>query len=87
MGIGYVGDANTSASDLNPNVMVEIGVALTWGVRVLPIKLEGRPSPPSDISGQTWVDYRDSGGEFIDPKHLEKLVRMVQRAARKKPAK
>ncbi|MGA9350453.1 MAG: hypothetical protein WBW48_16850 [Anaerolineae bacterium] len=71
-------------SDLNPNVMVELGVALTWGIRVLPIKLVGRPKPPSDISGQTWADYRDSGAQFVDSQHMRKLVRMVERAARKK---
>ena len=27
-------------SDVNPNVMIEIGVALTWGKRVLPIKFK-----------------------------------------------
>ena len=71
-------------SDLNPNVMLEMGVALTWGVRVLPIKEEKCPKPPSDISGQTWADYRGSGGEFVDPGHENKLLRMVERAARKK---
>ncbi len=71
-------------SDLNPNVMLEIGVALTWGVRVLPIKEEKCQKPPSDISGQTWADYRKSGGEFVDPDHKNKLCRMVERAARKK---
>lgn len=71
-------------SDLNPNVMLEMGVALTWGIRVLPIKKEGCPKPPSDISGQTWADYRDSGDIFIDNEHIEKLNRMVERAARKK---
>jgi hypothetical protein len=25
-------------SDQNPNVMIELGVALTWGVRVLPLR-------------------------------------------------
>ena len=30
-------------SDLNPNVMLEMGIALTWGVRVLPITREDRP--------------------------------------------
>ncbi len=45
-------------SDMNPNVMVELGGALTWGVRVFPIKAERRPKPPSDISGQTWADTR-----------------------------
>lgn len=71
-------------SDLNPNVMVEMGVALTWGVRVLPIKVEGQPRPPSDISGQTWADYKDNGSEFIDPDHEKKLIRMIDRAVRKK---
>ena len=71
-------------SDLNSNVMLEMGVALTWGVRVLPIKEENCPEPPSDISGQTWAKYRDSGSEFVDSGHKNKLFRMVERAARKK---
>ncbi|GJM08444.1 MAG: hypothetical protein DHS20C11_07200 [Lysobacteraceae bacterium] len=71
-------------SDLNPNVMVEMGVALTWGVRVLPIKRKGCAKPPSDISGQTWADYSDSAYTFADPDHGEKVVRMVERAIRKK---
>lgn len=71
-------------SDLNPNVMLEMGVALTWGVRVLPIKREDRPKPPSDVSGQTWADYRDHGATFVDPDHEQKLVRMIERAIRKK---
>src|SRR2546425_1188080 len=48
-------------SDLNPNVMIEMGVALTWGVRVLLIKEKNCPKPPSDISGQTWADYEENG--------------------------
>lgn len=71
-------------SDLNPNVMVELGVALTWGIRVLPIKLHIQPSPPSDISGQTWVGYENSAETFLDSEHADKLVRMVERAMRKK---
>jgi hypothetical protein len=71
-------------SDLNPNVMLEIGVALTWGVRVLLIKEETCQPPPSDVSGQTYVDYRDSARTFVDPGHKEKLMRMVERAIRKK---
>ncbi|MFT5180953.1 MAG: hypothetical protein ACI8S3_000830 [Alphaproteobacteria bacterium] len=74
-------------SDLNPNVMVEMGVALTWDVRVLPIKRTGRPKPPSDISGQTYADYEDSALTFTDKDHQRKLVRMVERAARKKGAR
>jgi hypothetical protein len=71
-------------SDLNPNVMIEMGVALTWGVRVLPIKLAGTQKPPSDISGQTWVDYEDDGAAFPDEDHQSRLVRMIQLAVRKK---
>jgi hypothetical protein len=71
-------------SDLNPNVMLEMGVALTWGVRVLPIKEDGCPKPPSDISGQTWTDYRNSGAEFVDPNHHDKILAMIERAARRK---
>lgn len=71
-------------SDLNPNVMVELGVALTWGIRVLPIKFHTQPKPPSDISGQTWADYQDNAAHFLDPEHEDKLVRMVERAMRKK---
>jgi len=71
-------------SDLNANVMLEMGVALTWGIRVLPIKKEGCPKPPSDISGQTWADYRNNASEFVDEDHDRKLLRMVERAIRKK---
>lgn len=71
-------------SDLNPNVMLELGVALTWGVRVLPIKVTTQPKPPSDISGQTWADYENHGERFLDPDHDKKLIRMVERAMRKK---
>lgn len=73
-------------SDHNPNVMLEMGVALTWGLRVLPIKLEGRLAPPSDISGQTYADYQDNGARFVDPNHDQKMLSLVERAARKKRA-
>jgi len=71
-------------SDLNPNVMLEMGVALTWNVRVLPIKMKGCHKPPSDISGQTWADYYNSGQIFVDPEHSIKMLRMVERSAKKK---
>lgn len=71
-------------SDLNPNVMLEMGVALTWGVSVLPIKYEGRPKPPSDVSGQSWAEYRDHAALFLDADHQAKVVRMIERAVRKK---
>lgn len=71
-------------SDLNANVMLEMGVALTWGVAVIPVKRLGCPKPPSDISGQTWVNYQDSGCGIVDsdgntdstfPHNLDDLVR------------
>ncbi|GAF69604.1 unnamed protein product, partial [marine sediment metagenome] len=71
-------------SDMNPNVMLEMGVALTYGIRVLPIKMKDRPKPPSDISGQTWADYENSAETFVDPDHSKKILRMVERSARKK---
>jgi hypothetical protein len=71
-------------SDMNANVMIELGVALTWGIRVLPIKNKGLSSPPSDISGQTWVDYQDNASTFIDPEHDQKLISMIERAIGKK---
>jgi hypothetical protein len=71
-------------SDLNPNVMIELGVALTWGTRALLIRHHKTPVPPSDISGHTWTSYEDSAAKFLDPSHQEKLVRMVERAVRKK---
>lgn len=74
-------------SDVNPNVMLEMGVALTWGVRVLPIKASGCPKPPSDISGQTWADYEDNASHFSDQDHDRKMFRMVERAAKKKGAR
>jgi hypothetical protein len=75
-------------SDLNPNVMLELGVALTWGVRVLRIKLKERPRPPSDISGQTWADYQSGNAYvFVDPNHQQKLHAMVRRVMTRKAAR
>lgn len=71
-------------SDQNPNVMIEMGVALTWGSRVLPVKLEGQDKPPSDISGQTWLDHKESGAILCDKDAEEKIFRMVERAIKKK---
>lgn len=73
-------------SDLNPNVMLEMGVALTWGVRVLPLRNSSCPPPPSDISGQTWAAYTPASdaSSFKDGNFERKLKRMVIRAAQKK---
>jgi predicted nucleotide-binding protein len=71
-------------SDLNPNVMIEIGVVLTWGKRVLPIKKLGCNRPPSDISGQTYADYKENGADFVSKTHSEDLLAMIERAIQKK---
>ncbi len=71
-------------SDLSPNVMIEMGVALTWGVRVHPIFEESTVQPPTDISGQTWASYRDNGSSWADPRHFDSVVAMIEVAARKK---
>src|SRR5919197_4853471 len=63
------------ASDQNRNVMIEIGVALTWGIRVLPIRESGAPKVPSDISGQTYAEYTSNGQEFKS-EHTERLMSM-----------
>lgn len=71
-------------SDLNPNVMIEMGVALTWGIRVLPIRKKDCPKPPSDISGQTWAEYEEDGSTYADASHQKKLIEMIRLALRKK---
>jgi hypothetical protein len=64
------------ASDLNANVMIEIEVALTWEIRVLPVRDKNAPKPPSDISGLTWAEYTNNGLEFL-PDHARKLTSII----------
>jgi hypothetical protein len=71
-------------SDMNSNVMIEMGVALTWGKRVLPIKKQGRPTPPSDISGQTYADYIGDAEQFVSQDHDDQILAMIERAIMKK---
>ncbi len=71
-------------SDLNPNVMIELGVALTWGVRILPIRDQSAADLPSDLSGQTWIRYQNSGSKMLDERFDEKLMQMIVRAVQKK---
>jgi len=71
-------------SDQNPNVMIELGVALTWGARVLPLREKNSPKPPSDISGQTWIEYEESGEKILDAEFDKKLEKMIERAISKK---
>ena len=71
-------------SDLNPNVMIEMGIALTWGKKVLPIKQKESPLPPSDISGQLHADYIKDWAVFISKTHQEDLSTMIERAIQEK---
>lgn len=71
-------------SDLNPNVMIELGVALTWGIRVLPLLKEGCSTTPSDLAGLTWVKYQNNGFKFLSESHDDEMVSMVERAIQKK---
>ena len=71
-------------SDRNPNVMIEMGVALTWGVRVHPIRHMDALTPPSDISGQTWARYTHDGTTWEDDTHDAKVAAMVKQVLRRK---
>jgi hypothetical protein len=72
-------------SDVNSNVMIEMGAALTWGTRVFPIRWRDAPPPPSDISGQTWATYDADGSVWTDPRHDAQLAKMVELACLRKP--
>lgn len=71
-------------SDNNANVMIELGVALTWGIRVLLIRKQESPTLPSDISGLTWAIYRDDGVTWHEDSHQHKLTKMCEMAIAKK---
>lgn len=75
------------ASDANSNVMIEMGVALTWGIPTLPILDDKVGKIPSDISGLHWAKYKNSGAEWEETDHMKKLQAMVADAVAKKPAK
>jgi hypothetical protein len=64
--------------------MIEMGVALTWGCRVFPIRKIGCQNPPSDISGQTWANYSEDGTSFTNINHEKDLIAMIERAIQKK---
>jgi len=71
-------------SDLTPNVMIEVGVALTWGVKLIPLKNINSPVPPSDISGHTYVEYEESCGKFCEPKLVDRIIEMIDRIIKTK---
>jgi hypothetical protein len=71
-------------SDCNPNVMIEMGVALTWGVPVWPIKKRGAPPLPTDVSGQTYAEYCGNGERFLNHNHAANLRELIERAMERK---
>jgi len=70
-------------SDRNPNVMIELSLALVSGSRTLPIRERTAPKPPSDISGQMYAEYTNNGLEY-ESGHHERLLSMIDYAIRKK---
>ncbi len=74
-------------SDKNPNVMIELGVALTWGVSVWLIKKGGTGGTPTDVAGLSWAEYDQDGEWFRSQDHMGSLRAMIDRAMRKKVAK
>jgi hypothetical protein len=71
-------------SDQNSNVMIELGVALTWGVRTIPLRERNSPEPPSDISGHTYIVYEKSGKKILDKEFHKKLVKMIEKTILRK---
>lgn len=72
-------------SDQNPNVMIEIGVALTWGVQVFLLReMTSKKNPPSNVSGQTWVWYKESAKQLLDDDSATKIEEMIELALSKK---
>lgn len=71
-------------SDGNRNVMIEMGVALTYGVKVFPIRCTDSPVPPSDISGQTWIEYSVNYTSWTDPDHHIKLCDLIRKVLHEK---
>jgi hypothetical protein len=80
-----IGNSNIAifeVSDLNPNVMLELGVALGRNVPPLLLREERSPPPPSDLEGFTWVAYEKSG-EIIDEEFPKKFMEMIERSIAK----
>lgn len=67
-------------SDWNPDVMVEMGAALTWGVPVLPLRRTSARPAVSDVSGQTYVLHEDSAARILCEEFDSQLVSMIEQA-------
>lgn len=71
-------------SDQNPNVFLEMGVALSHGVAIIPLKHKDSGKIPSDISGLMWVVYEDSGKVIHDGNFDTDLLVLIKRIIKKK---
>lgn len=72
-------------SDLNPNVFLEMGVALSHGVPVIPLKHKDSGKIPSDISGLMWVMYDDNGRILLD-ENFDYDLQVLVSSAKKRSA-
>ncbi len=72
------------ASDCNPNVMIELGVALTHGVTVVPLRAKKCKKLPSDISGLMWLRYENSFSTVLTDNPLSKFKTLVRSALKRK---
>lgn len=71
-------------SDWNPNVMLEMGVALTWGVPVVPLRRTVARPIVLDVSGQGFVLHENSAARILSEAFDEELVGAIERAIRSK---
>jgi hypothetical protein len=71
-------------SDWNPNVMLEMGVALTWGVPVLPLRRATARPIVLDVSGQGYLLYEDSAARILREGFDDHLVGTIEDAIRMK---
>lgn len=73
-------------SDKNPNVFLEMGVALSHGVAIIPLKHKNSDAIPSDISGLVWVTYEENGNTILDDNFDYDLQTLISRVLKKKAA-
>jgi len=71
-------------SDWNPNVMLEMGVALTWGVAVVPLRRAAARPIPSDVSGQAYVLHERSAALILSETFGNQLLELIERVMQTK---
>jgi len=71
-------------SDWNPNVMLEMGIALTWGVAVVPLRRAAARPIPSDVSGQAYVLHEQSAALILSEAFGSQLLDLIEQVMRTK---